>query len=53
MRDDFATHNPLIHDFDGDFLAGTLCHSLNDGTDLLGDPTLTADTKFQVKKRNL
>ena len=39
----FATHNPLIHDFNSDLVAGALGHSLHDGTDLLGDPTLAAN----------
>ena len=48
MRDDTATHYPLIHDFDSDLLASALGHSLDDGTDLLGDPTLAANDLAHV-----
>ena len=44
----FATHNPLIHDFNSDLVASALGHSLHDGTDLLGDPTLAADDLTHV-----
>ena len=53
MRDGIATHHRLIHDLDRDLFAGALGYSLNNGTDLLGDPSLAADHFTHVPFGNM